>query len=67
VCSAIHPERAIECRIDGSHPKHVFGFGKTMVTWPNEDFHPIPARIGRGQLVEMAKRIKEAQRSYSPV
>ncbi len=61
MCSNLHPDNAIQCRLDGPHPKHVIGFGKSMLTWPNEDFRPVNRRVSRGQMVDWAKRIKEAQ------
>ena len=51
----------VRCQLEGSHPTHLIGYGKDRITWRNEDFKPLPPRITKGKLVEMARAIREAQ------
>ena len=45
--------------MDKPHPDHLVGYGKDMVTWPNDDFRPLTPSVPKNKLADLARRTRE--------
>lgn len=61
-CEAVHPQLDLQCELDGPHDHHAV-FTSGWVTWPNEDYRPLPEpdkRAKRGsKLAAMVRALNE--------
>jgi hypothetical protein len=45
--------------MDKSHPDHLVGYGRDMLTWHNPDFRPLVHTIPKNKMAEFARRTRE--------
>ena len=55
MCDAVGAQG--QCRITGSHPLHVAGYGEKKISWANQDFTPPARPMSDDQMVEIQHRI----------
>ena len=48
------------CRLTSNHARHVAGYGKNMIDWPNDEYIPPPPRTSLKRMAELANELRRS-------